>query len=166
MENQKIAVLAAIRPPWIPNILNELKTAEIRRRKPSIPTPFRCFMYCTEPNMSDTKRIIELHIEGEHKIQRLNGKVIGYFDCDRVDFYERAKGSFQRLGDVGCISTRDLYDYCGTKDGLYGWHITNVTIFGRPHELSEFKNKAGKPISRAPQSWQYIQMPETAYDTV
>ena len=166
MPNYDIAVLISIQPIWCDRILRGTKTVEIRKHRPMIPTPFRCFIYCTEPNTKDVNKILELHISGEHKIQKLNGKVIGYFDCDSADFYPRERNAFAQLADKGYISGQDLYQYCGANKGLYGLHITNLTVFGRPRELSEFTTKEGKQVMRAPQSWYYIQMPEDRGDGI
>ena len=41
-----------------------------------------------------------------------------------------------------------LYEDCNP---LYGWHISDLVIYDKPKQLSEFN------INRAPQSWCYVQ---------
>ena len=36
-----------------------------------------------------------------------------------------------------CLDYYDMVGYLGNKDG-YGWHISNLKIYGKPKELSEF----------------------------
>lgn len=77
-----------------------------------------------------------------------------------------------------CLSDDELNKYaCGLKR-LYGWHISDLKIYDTPRELSDFKTpdkpyheiierdgslmfmdgyESGKPLKRAPQSWQYVE---------
>ena len=41
------AVLISIRPKWVEKIANEWKTIEVRKTKPYLDTPFKCYIYCT-----------------------------------------------------------------------------------------------------------------------
>ena len=51
MENK--AVLLSIRPKWCCKIANGEKTAEVRRSRPKIDTPFTCYIYCSKPSRSN-----------------------------------------------------------------------------------------------------------------
>ena len=72
-----------------------------------------------------------------------------------------------------CLTNKDLIEY-GKGRPLYGWHISDLKIYDKPKELSEFKTGCkgckekdtyhcyfycyGKrPITRPPQSWQYVE---------
>ena len=41
------AVLISIRPEWVNKILTGEKTLEIRKNRPTMQPPFRCYIYCT-----------------------------------------------------------------------------------------------------------------------
>lgn len=41
------AVLISIRPEWVEKIANGWKTIEVRKTKPYLETPFKCYIYCT-----------------------------------------------------------------------------------------------------------------------
>lgn len=78
-----------------------------------------------------------------------------------------------------CLTRKELSDYVGYK-WFYAIHITNLEIFDKPKEISEFKQQydyfaknktcnncpcvncnsciATKPLTRAPQSWCYIEV--------
>ena len=39
---------------------------------------------------------------------------------------------------MSCVGYKGLYEYLGTKEYGYGWHITDLVIYDKPKELSEF----------------------------
>lgn len=41
------SVILSIRPNWCEKIISGKKTIEIRKTKPKIETPFKCYIYCT-----------------------------------------------------------------------------------------------------------------------
>ncbi len=46
-----MAVLLSVRPKWCELIASGKKTVEIRKTRPKIETPFKCYIYCTKPKM-------------------------------------------------------------------------------------------------------------------
>lgn len=38
-----------------------------------------------------------------------------------------------------CLSAQELFDYIGVGKHLYSWHISDLKIYDKPKELSEFK---------------------------
>lgn len=66
------AVMISIRPKWCQKIANGEKTIEIRKTRPRLETPFKCYIYCTQGGVA-------LGMWGKH------GKVIGEFFCDKVE---------------------------------------------------------------------------------
>ena len=42
------AVLISIQPKWCELIANGKKTVEVRKTKPKIDVPFKCYIYCTQ----------------------------------------------------------------------------------------------------------------------
>ena len=71
------AVLISIRPEWVEKIVRNEKTVEVRKTRPKLDTPFKCYIYCTQGN--DARRL-----RGSW------GKVIGEFICDRVETIKAA----------------------------------------------------------------------------
>lgn len=71
MENNTKAVLLSIRPCWCNLIAFGRKTLEIRKTRPKIETPFRCFIYCAKEPHSFPGTVA--------------GKVIGEFVCDNIE---------------------------------------------------------------------------------
>ena len=163
------AVLISIRPEWVEKIANEWKTIEVRKTKPYLETPFKCYIYCTQGN--DARRL-----RGSW------GKVIGEFICDRVETIKAATEPYgiYDVDDDFVAQTRlvdgALWDY-GKGATLYGWHISNLKIYDSPKQLSAFKGLCkievgcgecpyynytkmecdGRTIKRPPQSWCYVE---------
>ena len=138
------AVLISIRPKWCEKIASGNKTIEVRKTRPKLDTPFKCYIYCTQGGAT-------LGAWGKH------GKVIGEFTCDRIDWITHigytgipnlvetriCDAANMRTSPVGgllnaaCLTPKTLNDYLAWGDG-YGWHISNLKIYDTPKELIEF----------------------------
>lgn len=192
-------ILLSTRPKWCEKICHEIgtdkngkpiyeKEIEVRKTKPSIPTPFKVYIYCTK-----TKNKWSL-CDYEGAYQNRDGEivyaqqhVIGEFICDKVTpLVPLGLRGFEVLDETlkaMCLTTDDLNVYGGLKT-LYGWHITDLKIYDKPKELSEFvaarekdycdgcgvawescngdyhctqKHCDGYHLSRAPQSYMYVE---------
>ena len=42
------SVLISIQPKWCELIANGKKTVEVRKTRPKLETPFKCYIYCTQ----------------------------------------------------------------------------------------------------------------------
>lgn len=161
------AVLISIRPKWCEKIISGYKTVEVRKNRPKLDTPFKCYIYCTQSGVA-------LGACGKH------GKVIGEFTCDRIDRLDPANEPYG-IYDIDddyvlqtCLENGALWDY-GHGTPVYGWHISNLRIYDAPRELSEFErpyecnecdakwatecnacHEEGE-IKRPPQSWCYVE---------
>ena len=134
------AVLISIRPEWCEKIINGRKTIEVRKTRPKMNPPFKCYIYKCG-----------------------NGKVIGEFLCDQII---NINGSGRIPSDAArptCLEPAELHQYLGAATG-YGWHISNLRIYDTPRDLREFtglrQTKFGAesvPITRPPQSWCYVE---------
>lgn len=158
------SVMLSINPIWCELIASGRKTIEVRKTRPKLETPFKCYIYCTQARIpiKDSGRILMYEddlaltnrwdqgklvenpcgamMEGEFF---LNGKVIGEFVCDYIleitpDTY-RQREYFISDDDLNasCLTTNDLWEY-GSGKTLYGWHISDLVIYDEPRELSEF----------------------------
>lgn len=124
------AVMLSIRPRWVQKIANGEKTIEVRKTRPKLETPFKCYIYCTQSGVA-------LGAWGKH------GKVVGEFTCDRIDRLAPANEPYG-IYDIDddyvlqtCLWNGALWDY-GHGTPLYGWHISNLKIYDTPKELIEF----------------------------
>ena len=114
----------------------------------------------------------------------------GSADLERRKFIQTFEGSSKEneILAATCLTQDEMFDYIGAGNYGYGWHISDLKIYDKPKELSEFKTppceksekacgncewlvkintpnvyececyvEDGRPITRAPQSWQYVE---------
>lgn len=151
------AVMLSIRPKWCEKIANGEKTIEVRKTRPKMNTPFKCYIYCTLPKYPH-----EDFIATDYPRPQFygGGKVIGEFTCDRVykidkdstDFLFKAGGlsvykqaAEEKCGLCVAMTDDELHGYLGHCQG-YGWHISGLKIYDAPKDLNEFRRAC-------PNSW-------------
>ncbi len=149
------AVLISIRPEWVEKILSGEKTLEVRKTRPKLETPFKCYIYCTK-DAKDSDRLWVLNEQQRKEYGGLsavcanledrpdyhsmgNGKVVGEFVCDKI-----ANVNGAALPDVpefvfykSCLCFYQLDNYLDGKEG-YAWHISNLKVYDIPIPLSWF----------------------------
>lgn len=133
------AVLISIRPEWCEKIMAGQKTIEVRKTRPKMDTPFKCYIYKCG-----------------------NGKVVGEFLCDQI-IEDRTYGHNEEFYRAACMSAYDAAAYA-MQSPMYGWHISDLRVYDHPRDLWEFtglrETKFGAepvPITRPPQSWRYVE---------
>ena len=231
------SVLISIQPKWCELIASGKKTVEVRKTRPNIPPPFKCYIYCTNTKpylvwgdvfrgdwKTEFTSISGYNRKDAEKIWDVfNGKVIGEFICNEItefesefwddETYERIQKivkDSERYAEYGeyeyetvatnedenykenwlckqsCVSWEEMRKYVGTGiKEFYGWHISDLVIYDKPKELSEFYTRCysgcenckyeswdydlgggkdiictvsnKKPITRPPQSWCYVE---------
>lgn len=83
MKNNAPAVLLSIQPKWCALIGVWAKTIEIRKTKPQIEAPFKCYIYCTSIKTLPLKDYVDIHIITGGKIDDWHSKVLGEFGLTR-----------------------------------------------------------------------------------
>ena len=126
------SVMLSIQPKWCELIASGEKTIEVRKTRPKIETPFRCYIYETK-GKTETPMLID---EEGYEIYESRGQVIGEFVCDEI--VEDIHGENARLFEIlGCLPFEQQKKY-SPKKPLYGWHISDLVIYDKPKEVSEF----------------------------
>ena len=176
------SVLLSIKPKYCELIASGKKTIEVRKTKPKLDTPFKCYIYCTYGKAS------------ENYMLGKRGEVIGEFICDRIEMVN-AKCSdygidlfYHDCLTNGCLTEREIEKYFNVpedrdlramKGNGYVWNISDLKIYDKPRELSEFSRpcsysglcfsckrtsfkKDGNllcntKITRPPQSWMHVE---------
>lgn len=118
------SVLLSIKPKYCELITGGIKTIEVRKTKPKLDTPFKCYIYKTT-----------------------TGKIIGEFVCDEIvyfgnvatDRWELMVGSTHEwykeiIEKQALLTEKEMLSY----GGKYGWHISDLKIYDTPKELSGF----------------------------
>nr|WP_316613935.1 hypothetical protein [uncultured Ruminococcus sp.] len=151
------AVLISIRPEWCEKIASGQKTIEVRKTRPKIETPFKCYIYETKA-INHHSILVDLDGEQRTIFEKGRGKIIGEFVCDRI--IEAKSGSYSNIPvSESRVDPYDFMDYADEKM-VYGWHISNLVIYDKPKELNNFGQVVNGFTSRLvypPQSWQYVQ---------
>lgn len=137
------AILISIQPKWCELIADGRKTIEVRKTRPKIETPFKCYIYCTK-----NKTIADEYWGNRNgHIYIDNGKVIGEFVCDEiyvrpanVIYYGKGQEDYLDLLKSACMTEREVLDYMGGQFNreTYFWHVTDLKIYDKPKELSDF----------------------------
>lgn len=160
------AVLISIQPKWCEKIANGEKTVEVRKARPKLNTTFKCYIYCTKPKFPHEDHIT---LFNKQKCFYAGGFVIGEFVCDEIrDFKVLRNGDIQDYYyadlDYACLDALEIGKYIGSNQVGYSWGISDLGIYDTPKLLSEFtglwETKFGfapVPITRAPQSWRYVE---------
>lgn len=144
------SVLMSIKPKYCELIAKGEKTIEVRKSMPKLKTPFKCYIYMTKSNLVGDRKAYK---------DRMAGKVIGEFVCDKIDeihistelMYEKEVTGFSErtlnILNQSCLSYDEIIKYSGftldnynaQKEYLYAWHISNLIIYDEPKELYEFE---------------------------
>lgn len=113
------SVLISIKPKWCEKIASGEKTIEVRKTKPKLGTPFKCYIYCTvETAGYDALWVLDAptrekysfvavsaYLENPKGANKGNGKVIGEFTCDRI--YEIRKRGIPENFDYCYLSLNE-----------------------------------------------------------
>lgn len=192
------AVLLSVQPQWCEKIASGEKAVEVRKSKPKLNAPFKCYIYCTKSKKRTRIDCLDKALPG--------GMVIGEFVCDRIYQYasdlfrsapvEGVDISTEEMVNLSCLTAKELYEYehseeprenCINLVGIYGWRISDLKIYDKPKDISEFfsickEHMKGDPrcgncdyyqsmgeyppecacdgvryLWRAPQSWCYVE---------
>lgn len=194
------SVLISTRPKWCEKICHEIgkeeagkpiyeKRIEVRKTAPK-EVPFKAYIYETKESK---RRYLDDRFNSflDNKSHYTDmGKVIGEFVCDKIYLIKNQGSRFSvadeeqsvtnEIARQSCLDYDDMVSYLGNKYG-YGLHITDLKIYDKPKELSEFRKKGFMTeeewlfnlypnthchyeawakkfeIARPPQSWCYVE---------
>ncbi len=158
------AVMLSIQPRWCALIASGKKVIEVRKTKPKLKTPFKCYIYCTKDRKMQFWKSRSYSYADDRSHNAFDkcgsGKVIGEFTCDSI-VIDRSFGHDRQLYEAARMTEIEAAAYCLNGE-MYGWHISKLVIYDEPKMLCEFKhcgvNYHHNPtINRPPQSWCYAE---------
>ena len=126
------AVLISIRPEWCQLICDGRKTIELRKTRPNLEAPFKCYIYCTKAETPMPHCIQNSHDYTCGKTYRYSGggEVIGEFACDAILRHcEMANADIAEMQSL--VRREKILESAGEKEA-YGWNISDVVIYGKP----------------------------------
>lgn len=163
------SVLISIRSEWCDLIARGEKTLEVRKTRPKLDAPFKCYIY-------RTKGKVKHILNGKWFNMPVGGDVIGEFICDTF-VIDKTFGHDALFNGAACMTEMECAVY-SCRSPLYGWHISDLKIYDMSKTLSEFRkpcdndlyceecgmyrNNAGAcgnsalHMTRPPQSWCYV----------
>ena len=162
------AVLMSIRPKWVQLIERGEKTTEVRKTAPLLKTPLKVFIYCSRGR----DRLLTIMRDGEMNYgeiyhgkpvfitipeegtQRPRRMVIGEFTCNAIFEYNMSPAGIVLLSRSSCLTEKEILKYAAGRPSLYGWKISDCRWYRDWKNLSDFG------LTRPPQSWQYVEVPD------
>ena len=181
-------ILASIKPYYYYLIGERKKTIEVRKTAlKNLPQDIAFYM------SKDEKSFAKIPKEFQEKYRKHFGKIGMRVVCDEVDKWEYLPDCYSEdkdekmyyissaNGDAACLTYDEIENY-GKGKTLYGWHISDLKIYDKPKELSEFcipckvscencknplyfecwcEEKGKKIVTRPPQSYMYVEEIET-----
>lgn len=173
------SVLLSIKPKPCELIASGKKTVEIRKNRPKIDVPFKVYMYQTKGRwiykILEWLGLYQRKVIGEFvcdRIDKYEAEFTEDDECyqdirlvwkdedfdDEEDFLvvtsnEKDNPDDCKLCKESCLSFEEIKQYIGICFGenFYAWHISDLVIYDKPKELSEFS------LTRPPQSWCYVE---------
>lgn len=172
------AVLISIRPKWCEKIISGEKTIEVRKTRPKLETPHKCYIYCTmdHPYISVSCGDLDKLNYRTNTVGRCNGKVIGEFICDRIYELAPLNHAPDDVEKQACLTREEIVNYL--KGTGYGWHISDFKLYDKPMPLNTFKKwfrecaysdlglaipdcekctDCGCYVQKPPQSWFFVE---------
>ena len=185
-------VLASLKPYYYYLVGEGIKKIEVRKGMPKASDWDNGVLFYMS---KDEKSFAKIPKEFQEKYRKHFGKVGMQFICDKVDkiiplqqtYYNYIGLSIATITEYGiwnddlpqmCLTKKEINDY-GKGKTLYGWHISDLKIYDKPRELSEFSRpcsysglcfsckrasfkKDGNllcntKITRPPQSWMHVE---------
>lgn len=158
------AVLMTMNPKQCELVASGEATTCVRKSMPKIEVPFKVYIYCTNGYIEPDSLLFA---------NSGKGKVIGEFMCDRIlpdDIYMLSM--FEEMYEsITGMTHRELVKY-GDGKRLFLWDISNLVIYNKPKELSDFSSGSSRltfsdtedgfpwiwsGMKRPPRSWCYVE---------
>lgn len=132
------SVLMSIKPKYCELIASGKKTIEVRKSKPKLKTPFKCYIYCTKGKIPF---LLPTYSKGGLTDSDIwmngNGKVVGEFICDEITGGYLISPWGDYIQKKSCLTYAEIEKYAGDKP-VCSWHISNLVIYDKPKDLREF----------------------------
>lgn len=132
------SVLISIKPEWCMKILSGEKTIEIRKTRPKLEPPFKCYIYCTKA----PQKLITIFRDGDvfgdgavyhgkpqfvtwdggnipSEIRPKEQTVVAEFTCDKIGFYSGkswlVKEDIENVTAGSCMTLEQVKEYAGWR---------------------------------------------------
>ena len=178
------SVMLSIKPKYCRLIARGEKNIEVRKTRPTIETPFKCYIYCTKEkyngrflHTSDKNGCLLFWIDKNdctiirqpedisYTAYTCNGKVIGEFVCDEIFDYEYFEanctaGIYEGYAITECTELNINDCHCLTSKELLNYGKGKPIYGWHISDLviyDEPKKLSDFGLTRPPQSWCYVE---------
>ncbi len=191
------SILQSIKPQYCELIASGKKTIEVRKTRPKLDAPFKVYIYETKgrykvffetanPCITVPNGGKVIPTENGYRVEYFSkgkGKVIGEYVCDKIyqyttcDFKDGTDIDDETMTRLSCLSKSEIesYELSPGQFGVFAWHISDLKIYDKPKELSEFFGACKQPkgtdcsvcrdnrehtcksLTHPPQSWCYVE---------
>ncbi len=152
------SVLMNVKPMQCELVAQGRQTVMIKKTRPKLKTPFKCYIYCPEPKGKfdwglclDEGRVGLLSksnysLADRYDLTILSGKVIGEFVCDRIVRFKVFEDdvvqfwNFAQMERSG-LTYEQIAEYIGCNNFGYAWNMSDLVIYDKPKELNEFSRR-------------------------
>lgn len=181
-------ILASIKPYYYYLIAEEKKKIEVRKTAlKNLPQDIAFYM------SKDEKSFAKIPKEFQEKYRKHLGKIGMRVVCDKAERFSVGSLRSDDIEKLACLSYNEMINYFYKPEELDGetvkqgfaWHISDLKIYDKPKELSEFfkpcptKEKGDclscdcladndyggvctNNLTRPPQSWMFVEEIETS----
>lgn len=146
------SVLISIKPKWCELIASGRKTIEVRKTRPKLEAPFKCYIYCTKDKGVSfwTGKRYAYADDRSHNLFDVcgNGKVIGEFVCKNMtcmqaDIDSQGEKHLYNTAFIEnrmCLTDEELFNYIydGKRNIGWAWGISDLVIYDKPKDLDDF----------------------------
>ena len=172
-------ILASLKPYYYYLIAEEKKKIEVRKTAlKNLPQDITFYM------SNDEKSFAKIPKEFQEKYRKHFGKVGMKVVCEKIDKYtsllfrgQEFYQNFTTSEEIKAHLTLKEMRVYGKGKPIYGWHISDLKIYDKPKEVSEFKHWVNnkdydgwneqrtkiikgfvlKPLTRPPQSYMFVE---------
>lgn len=150
-------ILISVRPKWCEKICHVIgkeeagkpiyeKRIDVRKSAPK-EVPFKAYIYETkESKMRYLNDRFNSFLNNKSHYTDM-GKVIGEFICDKTERFSVGSLRSDDIEKLACLSYNEMINYFYKPEELDGktvkqgfaWHISDLKIYDKPKELSEFR---------------------------
>lgn len=131
------SILQPIKPQYCELIASGKKTIEVRKTRPKCELPVKVYIYETKTGYVSRSKENDILVPIKYR-----GKCIGEYVCDEIETFSPSRSPYETdstITKASCLSIVELIRYSNADKPLYAWHISDLKIYDKPKELSEFQ---------------------------
>lgn len=132
------SIMLSFKPNYIEKIFSNKKKIDVRKIKPNIEPPFKCYMYCTK-NKGLNDILWTTYPIGSIK-NYSNGKIVGEFICDDIYCYNtKTADKYSYIRKSSGFTEDEFKEYINNSERFYVLTISDVIMYNELKSLTDFR---------------------------